>query len=367
MARVFIALFVASFALSACAPRPNISLVPEASQIGAKVPVFVGTTRTKATDTFFRHGRSERLQFARVDVSIPPAHEVGKLEMPKGPVDPARHFVASDFALFEGGGDFRRAVAREMARRAPKDREAVIYVHGFNNTFADGVFRSAQTAHDFQLPGVIIHYSWPSRGHPLGYAYDRDSALFARDGLAQLIRTVNQTGAQRITIVGHSMGSQLLMEALRQMALAAPGSVHQVVDTVILIAPDIDVDVFRSQARAIGRLPRDFVIFASERDRALLLSARASGQRNRLGNADSVDQVADLDVLFVDVTAFSGSDPLNHLTLVASPTLILLIRNIAALKASFDADAAGRAGLFPGTVLTVQNATEIILAPTAGP
>ena len=99
------------------------------------------------------------------------------------------------------------------------DGEAIIFVHGYNSNFAEGVYRIAQFAHDLQLPGTVVLYSWPSAAEPLGYAYDRDSALFARDGLESLIHEVAHAGAKRILLVAHSMGSGLTMEALRSAAI----------------------------------------------------------------------------------------------------------------------------------------------------
>ena len=75
--------------------------------------------------------------------------------------------------------------------------EAIIYVHGFNNTFADGVYRIAQLSHDFGFDGVAVHYSWASAGSALGYEFDRDSVLAGRDGLERLIETVPAAGAKR--------------------------------------------------------------------------------------------------------------------------------------------------------------------------
>ncbi len=46
----------------------------------------------------------------------------------------------------------------------------MVFVHGFNNTFADGLHRTAQIRHDFEIPGVAVHYAWPSAGNALGYA-----------------------------------------------------------------------------------------------------------------------------------------------------------------------------------------------------
>ena len=128
--------------------------------------------------------------------------------------------------------------------------------------------------------------------------------LFARDGLNKLITEVKAAGAENIIIVGHSVGSHLVMEVLRERAIARPGSVAQEIDGVILISPDIDVQLFKAQARRIGDLPDPFGIFVSRRDRALALSARLTGQRDRLGNA-TASELSDIEVTLVDVTEFS--------------------------------------------------------------
>ena len=116
-----------------------------------------------------------------------------------------------------------KAIQRAFARDKRGDRDAVIYVHGFNNTFSEGLYRIAQLSKDLDMPGVTAHYSWPSAGNPLGYVADRDSSLFARDGLERLMQEVVASGAERIVLVAHSMGSALTMEALRQIATGNRG------------------------------------------------------------------------------------------------------------------------------------------------
>jgi len=362
--RLFALVLAGIVLLAGCTPRPDIAVSAEAAQVGTVRPVYIGSTRAPGGAEIYRNQRGSALSFARVDVSIPPAHEPGEIEMTALDPDPARHFMASEVSLYADAAGFRAELARALRNRPRTDREVMIYVHGFNNTFADGVFRAAQMGYDFDLPGVMVHYSWPSSARPLGYAFDRDSALFARDGLVALIEEVNRAGAERVLLVGHSLGAHLGMEGLRQLALKR-GSVGRLVDGVILISPDIDVDVFRSQARTIGKLPQPFVIFASRRDRVLALSARLSGERNRLGNLDTVRQVADLEVLVIDLSAYSSGDWFNHLVIAQSPALIRLFSNIEAAEIAFSGDMAGRTGLLPGTVLTVQNATGIILSPVS--
>jgi esterase/lipase superfamily enzyme len=239
----------------------------------------------------------------------------------------------------------------------------VIFVHGYNNNFAEGVYRVAQFSHDLEIPGAVVHYAWPSAAKPLGYVYDRDSALFARDGLERLIDEVSAAGARRILLVAHSMGSGLAMEALRQAAIRDDQAALGGIAGVILISPDVDVDVFRSQVSAIGVLPQPFLIFGSDRDRLLGLSARLTGQRERLGSLSDVSRVADLKVTFMDVGEFASGA--GHFTLGDSPALIRLIENIGQIEGAFEADRARRVGLLSGAVLTVQNATQIILHPVA--
>ena len=355
---VLVLLFVA-----ACAPRAQIVLAPEAA-VNPVRPVFVATSRDGNSGIGFSNRRAPKTRFARYDIAVPPDRAVGEISWPRGPANPATDFVATKITPFEQPSEFRSSLTNALAVRPEADREAVIYVHGFNNNFADGVLRITQLAHDFDLPGVAVHYSWPSAGNPLAYAYDRDSVLFARDGLEDLVREVKGAGARRIVLVAHSVGAQIVMEVLRQMAIAQPGLVDKIIDGVVLISPDIDIDVFRSQVARIGVLPDPFGIFVSRRDKVLTLSARLTGQRNRLGNVESVDDLADLKVTLIDVSEFSQGA--GHFTLGSSAAVISIFARAGDLETAFKGDRAGRSGLIPGTILTVQNATAIILLPVTG-
>lgn len=357
---------VACLTVAACAPRGTVVAMPEAAGIGDVERVFIGSTRRNggAADSY-SHNRGYQTRFARFDVSIPPDRELGSLPWPprNGSLDPRKHMLTTGSASYEDDAAFRTALQREMAQHPKGAREAVIFVHGFNNTFAEGLYRFAQLHHDLELPGIPVHYSWPSRGTPLGYAYDRDSALFARDGLEHLIRQVAAAGADRILLVAHSMGSGLTMEALRQLAIRGDQPTLRRIGGVVLISPDIDIDVFRGQARMIGRLPQPFVVFTSTRDRALALSARLAGESARLGNLRDVAMLAGLEVTLLEVGAFSHGD--GHFTAGTSPTLIQLLNRINDVDDALGNDARSRIGLLPGAVMTVQGATQIILSPVA--
>lgn len=353
-------ILMAVLVLAACAPRGEFSTVPQGSTGETTEAIFVGTTR-KAEASVFGRERAEAASFLRYDISIPKDRDPGELTWPprRGAPDVARHFLTQDALLFDGSESFRLALRNAMRLR--KQTDAVVYVHGFNTNMAEGVYRVAQMHHDLQVPGVAVHYAWPSRGSALGYVYDRDSMMYSRSGFEDLLDEVAGAGTREIVIVAHSMGAALTMETLRQMALRGQSRALDRVAAVILISPDIDLDVFRSQARDIGTLPDPFVVFGSSRDRVLNISATIAGSGERLGNLKDISAIADLKVIYLDTAAYSTGS--GHLNLGENPALLSLFGGLIGIDRAFRADARARVGLLPGLILTVRNATEIVLTP----
>ena len=213
-------LFCAVMLLAACTPRADISPQPAPPEIGRDVAVLVATTRGRIAGPGFRDASRGPVEFASIEVSIPPEHETGKVEVGGRSPDPEQHFLTRSIQPLDSTG-FRQNVARRMAANPGYNGEAFVFIHGFNNTMGDGVFRTAQIASDLGIKALPVHYAWPSSGSPLGYPYDRDSALYARNGLQSLIEELAAAGVRSIILVAHSMGSHVTMETLRQMALAA--------------------------------------------------------------------------------------------------------------------------------------------------
>lgn len=350
--------------LAGCAARGALAPLPPEAEGGTQHTIFVGSTR--ATDPLtgqFNSGRALEPTFGRYRVWVPPDRESGEIGLPRrGRIsDPQEHFLTAGAAHYRGNGGFRSELAAAL-RSEPGEGEVVLYLHGFNSTFAEGLYRTAQLTNDLDIPGIPVLYSWPSLGSPLGYAYDRDSALFARNGLRQLLHEIEAAGAARIIVVAHSMGAQLFMEGLRDLAIAGETSTIERIGGIILLSPDIDVDVFRAQARRVGRLPQPFVIFTSQRDRVLQISGQLSRQSVRLGTIEDLAPLADLDVTVLETGALSAGG-LGHFSAAYSPALLQILRRITDVDSGFVSDQ--RAGIDPvqGTVLSVQNATRIILSP----
>jgi esterase/lipase superfamily enzyme len=353
-------MILAAMLVAACAPRGDFTAAPVDRGTASPEAIFVGTSRV-AGDEGFTRDRADVTSFVRYDISIPPEREPGEVNWPPRTRKPDadKDFLTLAETRFAEPEEFRGALRKAMEVRGQEN--AVVYVHGFNNTMAEGVYRVAQMHRDLQVPGVAVHYAWPSRGSALGYVYDRDSALFARAGFEQLMDEVVASGANEILIVAHSMGSALTMETLRQMALRENSGALSRIKGVVLISPDLDVDVFRSQAIEIGVLPDPFIIFGSRGDKVLNISAKLSGEPERLGNLSDLSRIADLKVTYFDTEAFDVGS--GHFNAGTNPALLQLLSGITGVDSAFRADARSRVGLLSGLVLTVRNATEIVLAP----
>lgn len=330
----------AVLALGACIDRSYTPSVPAALAIGTPYTVFAATTRERRPNGSFGYGRSESVDLLELTVSIPPNHTPGDLQFAYAQPDPVNEFTIADQRLFGSADAFVARVAETLGRLPADQREVVVFVHGFNVTQAETAMRAAQLAHDIKLSGTMVIYSWPSRGRPLGYAYDTDSMMFARDGLEQLLRQLRAAGVGNILLVAHSMGSILAMETLRQADIREPGWSKRALRSVILISPDIDVEVFRSQMQSLDGVPSPFVIMVSEKDRILNLSARLRGtaDRERLGNIRNSDRIADLPVEVVDTTRFSRGAGSEHFVPATSPALIAIFRDAQATARSFGSE-----------------------------
>lgn len=337
--------------------------MPVPAGAGTPVPVLVGTTRAPEPAGLWTRDARGALNFAEIEVSVPAAHEPGKVELPRGRVpDPARDFVTRAVRPAADAAAFRAALQARIPRSGPNAGEVIVTVHGFNNTMGDGLYRTVQMVHDLDMESPAVHYAWPSAGRPLGYAADRDSALFARDGLERLLDEVGRAGARRIVVVAHSMGAQLAMETLRQMALRGNRRTLDRIGGVVLMAPDIDVGVFRAQAGAVGRMSQPIVIFTSRRDPALALSARLTGRPSRLGNIDGVEALAGLDVTVIDLTEARDAEE-RHYAALTSPSVMRFLERTREVRNAMQADRSGRTGIVPGTMLIAQEATAVLLAP----
>lgn len=302
--------------LAGCATRPGPELLtPTATLVpGARVvTAYVATTREReiAGSNVYNNNRARTSNYAAFKISIPPGHQVGQIEWPSGTPDPAVDFVTAQQEVLD-----RKSFEQRLSS-GRKDRKVAVFVHGFNTNFQEALFRLAQMTADADLGAQPILFAWPSEATVTGYVADKDAVTSSRDQLAELLSMLTRkAGAGEIVVIGHSMGSWLVVEALRQLRLSGQNAVVGRL-SVVLAAPDIDVDVFRSQMQVVGPLSPPMTLLVSRDDRALALAGRIAGERPRLGTLDVDDprvQEAALNakVQIVDISSLDASNRFNH-------------------------------------------------------
>ena len=332
----FTALVVAALSVSlitACASRPRGVLQPvSASQSTSQVEMMVATMRKRSENPgeVFSGERGLTPAFAEITVSIPPdnVRKVGEVAWPRRlPPNPATDFATTKVEQVDQPAAEKWLNA--SVRKSP-DRSVLVFIHGFNNQFEDAVFRLAQIMHDSGAQSVPVLATWPSRGHLLAYAYDRESTNYTRNALEDLFQYLGRDSeVKEVSVLAHSMGNMLALEALRQMAIRN-GGLPPKFKNVMLAAPDVDVDVFRTQIADMGKQRPRFTLFVSRDDRALAFSRRIWGDVPRLGAIDPEqspyrEELAANNITVIDLTKLKAGDKLHHSKFADSPEIVQLI------------------------------------------
>ncbi len=306
-----------------CSSRPYGTLVVGSTAPNAnQVDLLVATTRAPVVEpsgVMFGGSRGRGLDFADIVVSIPPdgTRPPGEVQLASSPPgDPERDFVilrADRMDLAQAKANFDARIRRTPGRRV------LIFVHGFNTRFEEAVYRFAQIVHDARVNVAPVLFTWPSGGNVTDYVYDRDSAVYSRDALETVLQALaKDPSVDSISILAHSMGSYLVVEALRQMSIRDRGLSPKIRD-VMLASPDIDIDVFRRQIAEIdaGPRPAQFTLFVSRDDRALGLSSFLARDSTRLGALDPTKEpyrsiLEQGRVHVIDLTGLASNDITNH-------------------------------------------------------
>ncbi len=318
--------------VSGCGGHPKGVLTPvaETSADASRVEMLITTTRdrSKVPGEMFSGERARAPTFADITVSIPPLRKVGDVAWPKKlPANPATDFAT--LKADELSKDEAKAWLSTSVRKSP-DRSVLVFIHGFNNRFEDSVYRFAQIVHDSGVKSAPVLVTWPSRGSLLAYGYDRESTNYTRNALESLFQYLAaDKEVKDVSILAHSMGNWLTLEALRQMAIRN-GRLPAKFKNVMLAAPDVDVDVFRSQIEDMGDQHPRFTLFVSQDDRALAFSRRVWGDIPRLGSIDPEQapyrqELANHDITVIDLTKVKAGDSMHHGKFAESPQVVQLI------------------------------------------
>lgn len=203
----------------------------------------------------------------------------------------------------EDEDQFVHSVREAVARSASRD--LLVFVHGYNFQFDEAVLWAAQLKHDLGFEGVVVLYSWPSRGSRWSYASDLVNAEWTIPHLASFLeRLASQAGEGRVHVLAHSMGSKALVSALHALAVERRGIPAPRFAQIILAAPDIDAGVFRQLIPKVTAIAERITLYTAA-DLALRISGWLFAHPRAGDSHDDPVVVDGIDT--VDVTAVDQS------------------------------------------------------------
>ncbi|MDW5287025.1 alpha/beta hydrolase [Alteromonas macleodii] len=278
-------------------------LVIEKDEEITKVDILFSTPRHKVSDKeLYNSKQSENLNFGKARLSIPINHIEGKKERPSlfGQAlelfgfeveDGSKHIVIKDVEDFNED-EFLNCVSEKEA--------ALIFIHGFNVSFKEALYQSAQLKFDLKFGGNFILYSWPSWGSLWGYVGDKERAVRAGEPLAKVLQDISKTSVKKIFVLAHSMGTYCLSEAVKILNLQKSNLDLK----VALAAPDVNSEDFTSNyAKNYFNNTNSVTIYASDRDRALKVS-KFLHWSNRLGYSKPITYLDGMDT--IDASSFTA-------------------------------------------------------------
>jgi esterase/lipase superfamily enzyme len=247
--------------------------------------------------------------YGRATISYPANRRRGEQTYRSGSLsqNPLRHFSIVSYEIVPTPNEFANLVTEFHPEI--KSHPALIYVHGFDDSFSDAAERLAQLTIDTEYSGSALLFSWPSNDWsgplPSKHDYERTfqisqaSRLYLMHAIGEL---TNASGAS-VNVLAHSMGTDIAANAIlmRQRLLRDAGfSVPEFTQALVLAAPDISKQEFNDSLRPALILSKMRLVVYCSLDRALALSRAVNQSDDRLGYCTPpVDPMLGVDVVSV--------------------------------------------------------------------
>jgi esterase/lipase superfamily enzyme len=199
--------------------------------------------------------------------------------------------------------DFWAHIKSTLADMDPGKRNALVFIHGYNVSFAGAAQTAAQLGCELKIP-MTAFYSWPSKGRLLGYLADEDSIQSSEEHIAHfLTEFVKVAQADRVYVIAHSMGNRGLLRSIDKIAATFPGQAKPF-NHIILAAPDVAPQVFKNKAIAYQSIADRTTLYVSRKDKALSLSSWLH-KNSRTGFSPPLTLVPTIDTIDVSNTDLS--------------------------------------------------------------
>lgn len=167
---------------------------------------------------------------------------------------------------------------------------ASLYVHGFGTSLHECWEYASESRIRSRSGAPWVAFCWPSngsgvarpvRGAIFSSAYVSDSAAAAasQPGFVRAVElTLEAVPAAQLMLVAHSLGAQLLGDALSAPTNLRAHLTSHPARAIVFAAPDVEVNRFADElVPALQPLTERLVVYISGRDRMLALSRARSG------------------------------------------------------------------------------------------
>ena len=274
--------------------RQHLRLMPPAGT--RQLRLYFATNRRTASPLNFTADIAPNTSFGQAIMRVPKkevanlakrvSENTGLLEQAKtGKLTTATSLKLVSIKSFENLNAATTTAQSSQRRAAIFKNQALVFVHGYNNSFEGAMQRATQLSFDLQFDGILIPFAWPSQGTLTGYLADGQAAEKSIQSLIALLRQLRQQmPATKIHLLAHSMGNQIMLPALCKIAKqsdAAPGS-DRPFGQIISAHPDISPKDFERLTACFKPLTSGTTLYVNEKDTAL--RARCAGFRCRAGN-----------------------------------------------------------------------------------
>ncbi len=269
----------------------SVPLVPRPDSIS--IPVHFATRRTVLDPTrperHFGNEDAQVLRYGVAYVSIPEQYRPGRddtrglcrylpgnLGCRRGPANSVMVAAVDTQPEAKWFGTVKELVRGDSVG-------ALVFVHGYNNSFASAMTQTAKLAYSVGFPGVAISFDWASKSTVSGYVADREAAERSVPDLKRLLtQLIDSARVGRVAIVAHSMGSRVVGLALSEIARERA---ELSLGPIILAAADVDSAIFiDQQAKPLADLGNPVTLYASRNDRVLKASSALAGSTPRVGS-----------------------------------------------------------------------------------
>ena len=159
--------------------------------------------------------------------------------------------------------------------------DVVLFVHGFNYSFEESLQIALRMVQRTRAQAIPVAYSWPSQNRVSAYGVDYDYNEWTIEHLIDLIQAIVNTlpDGRVLHIVAHSMGNRAVLTALARSHLP-----QQRLGQLVMIAPDVDSQIFRALVLRAGPFQQK-TLYVSNHDWALRAAGWLRPGESRAGDA----------------------------------------------------------------------------------